>query len=169
MTTPKAFLHALGGPVFFTLWNENISCHINKQKCHSHQRYLASNCEWGLPKLRSRGCSHTPPPHSSDGRGCCHSPHSSGDCWGVGRKQGEQGNRTGPDSWSAWEKNECSEPRGLHLPIHRMLNSLTGYLIFAVQTACSLFCKLVYSDSPSCLFGAVLLELLRCCLSALEL
>ena len=32
MTIPKAFLHALGGQVFFTLWNENISCHINKQE-----------------------------------------------------------------------------------------------------------------------------------------
>ena len=31
---------------------------------------------------------------------------------------------------------------------HRMLNSLTWYLIFAVQTACSLCCKLVYSLIP---------------------
>ena len=31
--------------------------------------------------------------------------------------------------------NEFSESRGLHLPIHRMLNSLTWYLIFDVQTA----------------------------------
>ena len=35
------------------LWNVgngNISCHINK-KCHSHQWFLASKCEWELPKL----------------------------------------------------------------------------------------------------------------------
>ena len=50
-----------------------------------------------------------------------------------------------PDSWGAYERNEFSEPRGLHLPIHRMLNSLTCYLIFDVQAACFLCCKLVYS------------------------
>ena len=61
------------------------------------------------------------------------------------KKQGEQGNRTGPDSRGAKEKNEFSEPRGLHLPIHRMLNSLTCYLIFDLQAARSLCYKLVYS------------------------
>ena len=49
------------------------------------------------------------------------------------------------DSWGVYERNEFSEPRDLHLPIHRMPNSLTWYLIFDVQTACSLCCKLVYS------------------------
>ena len=73
------------------LWSENISCHIDK-KCHSSQQFLASKCEWGLPKLRSNRC--YPRPHK-------------------------------------W----FSEPKGLHLPIHRMLNSLTWYLIFDVQTA----------------------------------
>ena len=132
MTTPKAFLHALGGQVFFTLWNENISCHINKQKCHSHQRYLASSCEWGLPKLRSRGCSHPPTPQMAEDAAIPPTPQVIAEEWGECKEQGELGNKIGPDSWSAWEKNECSEPRGLHLPIHRMLNSLTGYLIFAV-------------------------------------
>ena len=33
---------------------------INK-KCHSHQRFLASKCEWRLPKLQFRGCCQTPP------------------------------------------------------------------------------------------------------------
>ena len=42
---------------------------INK-KCNSHQRFLASQCEWGLPKQPSSGCCH---------------PHS--DCWGAGGKQ----------------------------------------------------------------------------------
>ena len=50
-----------------------------------------------------------------------------------------------PDSWGAHARNEFSEPRGLHLPIHRMLNSLTWYLISDVQTACSLCCKFEYS------------------------
>ena len=48
-----------------------------------------------------------------------------------------------PDSWGAYERNEFSKPRVLHLHIHRMLDLL--YLIFDVQTACSLCCKLVFS------------------------
>ena len=50
-----------------------------------------------------------------------------------------------PDSRGVYERNEFSESRGLHPPICRMLNSLTWYLIFDVQTSCSLCCKLVYS------------------------
>lgn len=32
--------------IAFLKWN--ISCHIGSKKCHSHQRYRASKCEWGL-------------------------------------------------------------------------------------------------------------------------
>ena len=32
---------------------------INK-KCHGHQQFLASKCEWELTKLRSRWCCHAP-------------------------------------------------------------------------------------------------------------
>ena len=55
-----------------------------------------------------------------------------------------QGEQLTPQSWGAYERNEFSEPRGLHLPKHSMLNSLTWCQIFAVQTACALCCKLVY-------------------------
>ena len=34
-----------------------------------------------------------------------------------------------PESWDAKERNDFIEPRDLHLPTHRMLNSLTWYLI----------------------------------------
>ena len=64
---------------------------------------------------------------------------------GECKKQGELGNRIGPESWGAYENNEFRESRGLHLPLHRMLNSLVWYLIFGVQTACSLYCKCVHS------------------------
>ena len=37
--------------------------------------------------------------------------------------------REAQDSWGAYERNEFSESRDLHLPIHRMLNSLTWYLM----------------------------------------
>ena len=50
------------------------------------------------------------------------------------------------------------------LPRHRMLNSLTWYLIFDVQTVCSLSCKCVEPDFPSFLLGVVFSGLLRCCL-----
>ena len=99
---------------------------INK-KCHSHQWFLASKCEWGLPKLQSSRCRHP--------------PSTQGDCWKAGGMQeATVSKETGlaPDSWGAYERNEFSEPKGLHLPMHRMLNSLTWYLIFDVQTACPL-------------------------------
>ena len=54
------------------------------------------------------------------------------------------------------KRNEFREPRGLHLPLRRTLNSSTCYLIFDVETACSLCCKCVYSlISPSASLGAV--------------
>ena len=89
---------------------------------------------------------------------------------GNARSKAERGNRIGPDRWGACERNEFSEPRGLHLPILRILNSLTWYLIFDVQTACSRCCKLtcIYPGFPSWHLGAVFSKLLRCCLPGLE-
>ena len=65
------------------------------------------------------------------------------------KKQGEQERGLAPDRWGAYERSEFSEPQGLHLPIHWVLYSLTWYLTFVVQTACSLCCKLVYSLASS--------------------
>ena len=126
MTTPKAFLHALGGQVFFTLWNETISCHINKQEMSQPSAIsglqMWMRAPWMLP----------PPTVIAEELGEC-------------KKQGNKETGLIPDSWDSYERNEFNEPRGLHLPRHRMLNSLTWYLIFEVQTACSLCCKLVYN------------------------
>ena len=104
---------------------------INK-KCHSHQQFLASQCEWGFPKHWSSRCH--PPSQQWLLR-----------TWGNARSKVNKETRLVPESWGTYERNEFSEPRGLHLPIHRMLNSLTWYLIFDDQTACPLCCKLVYS------------------------
>ena len=52
------------------------------------------------------------------------------------------------------ERNEFSEPRGLHLPIHRMLNFFIWYMIFDVQTTCSLCYKLRYSLTSPCFLRA---------------
>ena len=114
---------------------------INK-KCHSHQRFLASKCEWELPKLQSTKCLH---PHR-DCRGAWVKGMQEAAIWHSFRWTRKQD--LAPDSWDAYERNEFSEPRGLHLSIQRRLNSLTWYLIFDVQTACSLCCKFVYSLSP---------------------
>ena len=49
------------------------------------------------------------------------------------------------ENWGAYERTAFSEPRVLHLPLRRMLNSLIGCLLFDVQTACPFCCKLMYS------------------------
>ena len=65
--------------------------------------------------------------------------------WGNARRKVNKETGLTPDSWGVYGRHEFSDPRGLHLPIHRMLNSLTWYLIFDVQTASCLYCKLVCS------------------------
>ena len=97
---------------------------INK-KCHCHQLSLASKCwmgggggERGLLKLQSSRCYHTPSGGMQEAAIChiCPSLRRT-------RKQG-----LAQDSQGAYERNEFSESRGLHLPIQRMLNSLIWYL-----------------------------------------
>ena len=107
------------------VWSENTFCHINKQEMS--QPSVISSLQMWMRTPETEIQQMLPP------------------CWGAGKckKQGEQGNRTGPDSWGAYETNEFSEPGDLHLPIHTILDSLTWYLIFDVQTACSICCKLV--------------------------
>ena len=108
---------------------------INK-KYHSHQWFLVSSCDGGLPKL-VQGI--LPPPMvTAEELGDARSSHLL--LLKVNRETG-----LAPDSWAAYERNESSETRGLHLPIHRTLHSLTWYLIFDVHIPCPLCCKLVYS------------------------
>ena len=103
---------------------------LNK-KCHSNQQLLASKCEWGLPKLQSRGC--------------CHPPKWLQKSWGNERSRANKETGLAPDSWDVYDRIEFCEPRGWYLPMHNMLNFLICYLIFDVQTVCSFCCKLVYS------------------------
>ena len=49
-----------------------------------------------------------------------------------------------PGSWGANERDEFSEPWDSHLPVCRMLNSLTWYLIFDIQTACFHCYKIIH-------------------------
>ena len=82
---------------------------INK-KCHSHQRFLASKCEWELPKLQSTKCLH---PHR-DCRGAWVEGIQEAAIWHSFRWTRKQD--LAPDSWDAYERNEFSEPKGLHFP-----------------------------------------------------
>ena len=109
-------------------------------KCDSHQWFLASKCYEG-----SQNC------NSTDAA----TPY--GDCWGTGETQEAaichslrwtRKQNWVPDSWVTYERSEFSGPRGLHLPIHRMRNCLTWHLIFDVQTACSLCCKVLCGLTP---------------------
>ena len=83
---------------------------INKQY-HSYQQFLASKCE--------KGSQNWDPTDAA-------TLHS--DCWGVRGMQEARWTRKqdlAPDSWVPNERNEVSESRGLHFPMHRMLHPLT--------------------------------------------
>ena len=113
------------------LWSQKT---LHPRKCEmkiSPAILINKKCHW--PPNVHEGSQNWDP-------GDATTPHV--DCWGAERMQGA---RLAPDSWGAYERNEFSEPRGLHLPTLRRLNSLTWYLIFDVQTACSLCCKFEYS------------------------
>ena len=78
-------------------------------------------------------------------QGCCHPAWWLLRSWGNARSKVSKETGLVPDSWGVYAKNGFSEPRGLHLHIHTMLNSFTWYQISDAQTACSLCCKLVFS------------------------
>ena len=135
------------------MWNDNTSCHINKQEMSQPSVTSGLQMWMRAPKLRSSGCCHPQRwlLRSWGNAVICHSLR-----W-LRKQDWPQ-----IDSWGAYGRNKLSESRGLHLPIHRMPNSLTWYLIFDAQPACCPCCKLEYSPtSPSCLLEAVFSELLR--------
>ena len=113
------------------MWNENISCHINKQEM-SQPSVISGLQMWRRAPQTGIQRMLPSPPH---------------DCWGAGKMQETK-----------WAKKQdwpqiAEEPmKGMHsvspeactFHIHRMLNSLPWYLTFDVQTACSLCCILVY-------------------------
>ena len=95
---------------------------------------------WGLSKLQFNRCCHTLRwlLRNWGNSGSSHLPLLK-----VNKEQD-----LAPHSWGSYERNEFSEPRCLHLTIHRMINSLTWYLIFNVQIAGSLCGKLVCGLTP---------------------
>ena len=125
------------------MWNENISCHINKQEM-SQPSVISGLQMWRRAPQTGIQRMLPSPPH---------------DCWGAGKMQETKWAKKQDWPQTAevhMKRNEFREPRGLHLPLRRTLNSSTCYLIFDVETACSLCCKCVYSlISPSASLGAV--------------
>ena len=114
---------------------------INK-KCHSHWQLLAFKCWVRTPKTVIQGML---PPRMVIAEELGNASSSCLPLLKVNREPG-----LAPDGWAVCGRNESSESRGLHLPTHRTLHSLTWHLIFDVQTPCSLRCKLVYSlTSPA--------------------
>ena len=123
-------------PSSLWLWNGNISCHINKPEISPPSVISGLQMWMRAPKTVIQQTLPPPTMITEELGGCKKQP--SAIHLKVDRERG-----LAPESWGACERDEFSEPRGLHLPVHRMLNSLTWYLIFDVQTACSLCCKLV--------------------------
>ena len=122
---------------------------INK-KCHSHQWFLASKCEWGLPNFDPVDAATL-----------------LDDCWGAGecKKQSEQGNRIGPrwlrciwKQWNQWTQRLASS----HAQNAKFLNLIPDLWCSDWSSVC---CKLGFT---SCLLAAVFSELLWCYLPGPE-
>ena len=112
---------------------------INK-KCHNHQRFLASKCEWGFPKLPSNRCCQPPWWLLSGGWGMLMQKSSHLPLLQVNKE-----NRI----W-LWvdemhmEGMNSVRPEACLFPYIESETQLDN-LIFNVQTACSLCYKLVHS------------------------
>ena len=112
------------------LLNENISCHINEQEMSPPSVISGPQMWMRAPQIVIQGVLLLPHPR---------------DCWGAGGAGSKVGEEMGlapmaevtGKEWRQWP--EAAPPR------YRMLDPLTWYLIFDVQTACSLCCKPVYS------------------------
>ena len=104
------------------MWNEIFPAILVGKKCHSYQWFLASKCEWGLPKGNTIPVTQQMlPPLQWLQR-------SSEECkkqLSSAMPHGEQGikdvtikkQEVVPDTCSTYERKEFSEPRGLQIPI----------------------------------------------------
>ena len=111
------------------------SAMLTNKKCHSHQWLISGLQMWmRAPKTVIQQMLPSPARH--------------GDHWETVRMQ-----EVRPTRKQGWPQipevhtkgTNSVSPEAYIFPYCRMLNSLTWYLIFDVQAACSLFCKLVYS------------------------
>ena len=128
----------------FLLWmssNENVSGHINKAEMSKPSGARSSLQMWRRAPNAVIQKMLSPPTVTAEGREDAGIRHQF--LLNVNKEISLT-----PDNRGAYKRSEFSEPRGLHPPIQRMLSSFPWYLIFDIQTACSLRCKLVYSLTP---------------------
>ena len=162
----------------YLVWNEDISCHINTQEKSQPSGISGLQMWMSAAKMECNACD----PDAATL--CC-------DCWGAGRWGNEgRGMQEAaicrlcpssfrwtrkqdlvPGSWGACERNEFGEPRGLHLPIQRMLHSLIWYRTFLTSQYSLMFrlpAPFVANLHITWLLlqppGTVFSELQRCCL-----
>ena len=103
----------------------NISCHTSKQGGHNPQQlqppWMVS--WWALREFKMERISAIWQPS-----GCSHSPW-----WTLRKLKMWNLRKLAPDSWGTYPKNDFTEPRLLHFPIHRKaLNSLTWAIWFSL-------------------------------------
>ena len=120
------------GVLFFVKWK--YLCHINKQEMSQPSAISGLQLWVRAPQMVIQRILPTPTVISEE--------------WGEFKKQGELRNRIGPRQLRCIWKEWMQQAQRFASPMHRTLNSLPGYLTFAVQTACCLCCKLVYSLTP---------------------
>ena len=99
---------------------------------------------------------------------CSHSPR-----WALRKLRMWKHRILAPDSWGTYQRKDFSEPRLLHLPIHRkVLNSLTWDIWFSLinnnllmfRTTCPLLQNSYITWLPPCFLGAVSQSYLKHCL-----
>ena len=78
------------------LWNENISCHINKQDLSPPSAISGLQMWTRAPQTENQ---QMPP-----------APTVTAEELGECKQQDDQGNRTGPESWAAHERSEFRDP-----------------------------------------------------------
>ena len=119
-------------------WTELRTCEmkispatlINK-KWHRHQQFLASKCEWGLPKLQSSGYSQAPWWLLRS--------------WGNARSKMNKGTGLAPDILGVCERKKFNEPRNVHLPHTKNAKFLSLIPDLWCLATCSFCCKLLNS------------------------
>ena len=146
----------------FQKWN--ISCHINKQGCHSHQQLQTPRMgSWWAPREPRKKIPAIQQPSV-----CSHS------LLGALRKLRMWKHRMlAPDRWGVYQRNDFSEPRLLYLSIHgKVLNSLTWSsltIIFRCSDYLPFVAKLLYHlASPLASSEQFSQGYLRCCLTGLK-
>ena len=128
-----------------SLWNKNISCHYQLiWNVTTISNFWPPNVNEGSPNCDPEGSATTTPRWLRRSWGNAREIH-------LPLQNVNRETWLASDSWGAYERNKFSEPRGLHLPVQRMLNTdlwCSDCLLLLLQNS-------IEPDFPSCLLGAV--------------